>query len=251
MSKVTLPTENTSSKSWRREPDKIPVADLTARILREVDTANARVQTLRKAADQLYEIQFRKCQALSGLAEQVYAILKDRIGALLKTETFADLTCCENDVSHAGRGPRGFGKHVTIAIPHSDNCLAKVVLEFHLDDDLNYDNLILDYKLEIIPVYLKFEAKDRFVIPAELFSASATTTWIDDKIVEFVRLYFEIYFSEYYQIESIVHDPVLNISFPKAFASGTKTFDGTTYYLFTAESQKRFEDQPGSYVSNT
>lgn len=250
MSKVTLPNANETDKSWERESDISSTSSLAARILGEVDTAKDRVKTLRKAADQAYDIQSRKCQALGMLAEQAYAILKERIGALLKTEHFADLTFSEKEVSHAGMGPRGFGKHITIAIPHSDSCLAKVILDFHLDGDLGYDSLVLDYKLEIIPVYLKFKGKDQYTIPVNAFSINAATTWIDDKLVEFVRTYFEIYFSEYYQSKSIVHDPVLNINFPKAFASGVKSYNGTTYYLFTAESQKRFEDQPRFYVSN-
>ncbi|GAA4440187.1 hypothetical protein [Bremerella cremea] len=249
MADVSSALKSDSEACRRIEPAITPVSDLKARILSEVNEANARVQALREVADQTYATQDRKCRHLSVVAGQVKQILQERISGLLTMDAFQDLIISDKQTSHVGLGPRGFGKTTTIVVPRSDRCLAKVVLEFHVDGDFDYDKAVLDFKLEIVPVFLKFKANDRLSIPADAFSAGDATAWIDDKILVFVRAYFEIYFSEYYQSETIVHDPVLNISFPKAFAMGNKQYNGKTYYMLTEGSQQRFEDQPGSYVS--
>jgi hypothetical protein len=71
-----------------------------------------------------------------------------------------------------------------------------VELSFHLGHDGPVENAIIDYRLEILPIFIKFDSHDQLVIPIDNPSEDAIATWIDDKLVGFTRTYFEMYFTE-------------------------------------------------------
>ena len=182
------------------------------------------------------------------LAERVQAILQPRIEAFTKVNVFKDI---EHNVSLELRGPeaRGFhGRTTTLSVPSSDACSGKVELSFHLGHDGPIENAIMDYRLEILPIFIKFDSHDQLVIPIDNPNEDAIAAWIDDKLVGFTRTYFEMYFTEQYQKQSFEMDPVMNVRFPRAFAAGKKEYQGRTYHCYTEESLEAFEKTPSEYV---
>ena len=149
------------------------------------------------------------------------------------------------------RGPEGRGFHgrtITLSVPPSDACSGKVELSFRLGHDGPIENALMDYRLEILPIFIKFDSHDQLVIPIDNPSEDAIAAWIDDKLVGFTRTYFEMYFTEQYQKQSFEMDPVMNIRFPRAFAAGKKEYQGRTFHFYTKESLQAFEKAPSEYV---
>ena len=107
---------------------------------------------------------------------------------------------------------------------------------------------LIDYRLEILPIFIKFDSHDQLVIPIDNPDEGAVAAWIDDKLVAFTRTYFEMYFTEQYQKQSFEMDPVMNIRFPRAFAAGMKEYQGRTYHFYTKESLQAFGNSPSQYV---
>ena len=68
------------------------------------------------------------------------------------------------------RGPEGRGFHgrtTTLSVPSSDACSGKVELSFRLGHDGPIENAIMDYRLEILPIFIKFDSHDQLVIPID------------------------------------------------------------------------------------
>jgi YHS domain-containing protein len=166
----------------------------------------------------------------------------------MQLDVFKDVTQCVRVERRSGVG-RGFdGRTTTLSVPISDVCSGKVDLSFRLGHDGSIKNAILDYRLEILPIFIKFESHDQLFIPIDKPDEDAIAAWIDDKLVGFTRTYFEMYFTEQYQKQSFTRDPVINIRFPKAYAAGTKEYQGHTYHFYTEESLQAFETDPEEYV---
>ena len=106
----------------------------------------------------------------------------------------------------------------------------------------------MDYRLEILPIFIKFDSHDQLVIPIDNPCEDAIGAWIDDKLVGFTRTFFEMQFTDQYQKQSFEMDPVMNIRFPRAFAAGKTEYQGRTYHFYTEESFKAFENAPSAYV---
>jgi len=224
------------------------VDQLVQRLSAEVAGATERIHVLQTEAAKAFIGQEQRFMRFVALAERIHAILQPRIEAFTKVNVFKDI---EPNVSLELRGPeeRGFhGRTTTLSVPSSDACSGKVELSFHLGHDGPIENAIMDYRLEILPIFIKFDSHDQLVIPIDNPSEDAVAAWIDDKLVGFTRTYFEMYFTEQYQKQSFEMDPVMNVRFPRAFAAGRKEYQGHTYHFYTKESLEAFEKTPSEYV---
>ena len=224
------------------------VDQLVQRLSAEVAAATERVHVLQTEAAKAFVGQEQRFTRFVALTDRIHAILQPRIEAFTKVNVFKDI---EPNVSLELRGPEGRGFHgrtTTLSVPSSDACSGKVELSFHLGHDGPIENAIIDYRLEILPIFIKFDSHDQLVIPIDNPSEDAIAAWIDDKLVGFTRTYFEMYFTEQYQKQSFEMDPVMNVRFPRAFAAGRKEYQGHTYHFYTKESLEAFEKTPSEYV---
>ena len=223
-------------------------APLVERLAAEVAAATERIHSLQTEAARVFLGQERRFIRFVALADRIHAILQPRIEAFTKVNVFKDI---EQGVSLEQRGPEGRGFHgttTTLSVPSSDACSGKVELSFRVGHDGPIENAIMDYRLEILPIFIKFDSHDRLVIPIENPSEDAIAAWIDDKLVGFTRTYFEMYFTEQYQKKSFEMDPLMSIRFPRAFEAGNMEYQGRTYHFYTNESLQAFEKAPSDYV---
>ena len=221
---------------------------LVERLAAEVSAVTERIHSLQTEAAKVFLGQEQRFVRFIALTERIHAILQPRIEAFTNLNVFKDIV---QDVRLELRGPeeRGFhGRTTTLTVPSSDACPGKVELSFRLGHDGPIENAIMDYHLDILPIFIKFESHDQLVISIDNPSEDAIAEWIDDKLVGFTRTYFEMYFTEQYQKQSFEMDPVMNIRFPRAFAAGKKDYQGQTYYCYTQESFQEFEKAPSEYV---
>ncbi|MGD9126886.1 MAG: hypothetical protein PVH19_05850 [Planctomycetia bacterium] len=224
------------------------VDQLVQRLSAEVAAVTERVHQLQNKAAKGFLDQEQRFVHFIALADRIHVILQPRIEAFTKLNVFKNI---KQKVSLELRGPasRGFhGRTTTLSVPSSDVCSGKVELSFRLGHDGPIENAIMDYHLEILPIFIKFDSHDQLVIPIDKPNEDSIAAWINDKLVGFTQTYFEMYFTEQYQTESFVVDPVMNLRFPRAFAAGEKEYKEQTYYFYTDESLEAFEDAPSEYV---
>ena len=121
-------------------------------------------------------------------------------------------------------------------------------LSFRVGHDGHFENAVLDFRLQILPILITFDSDDQLVIPIDQPSDDAIAAWIDDKLVGFTQTYFQVYFHDEYQKSNLELDPVMKVQFPKTYATGKKEFQKRTYYFYTKESLERFVEDPSEYV---
>ena len=224
------------------------VDQLVERLSAEVAGATERIRVLQTEAAKAFVGQEQRVMRFVALTERIHALLQPRIEAFTEVDVFKDI---EQNVSLELRGPeeRGFhGRTTTLSVPSSDACSGKVELSFRLGHDGPIENAIMDYRLDILPIFIKFDSRAQLIIQIDNPSEDAIAAWIDDMLVGFTRTYFEMYFTEQYQNESFEMDPVMNVRFPRAFAAGKKEYQGRTYHFYTEESLRAFEKDPSEYV---
>ncbi len=194
--------------------------------------------------------QYRQMQAryrvFLDVSQQIRDALRLRVKTLGDALPGATPTVTRRDFGPAGRGFHGV--FVTFAIPRSERCPASIQLRLGLEAGPAVENLILSYDLEILPVFIEFERRDQLVLPLDPSSVEKAVDWFDRKASSFTQTYISMLFNPYYQKESEVSDVVLGMTFPRAFAAGRCEHQGTTYYFFTEDSQKAFEQDPSRYV---
>lgn len=134
--------------------------------------------------------------------------------------------------------------HVTAdrraAIFTFQSAVARFQLTFTAMTDEDVRHLVLDYSLDVLPILMKFEKNAQLVLPLDDIDPAAVGGWIDDRIIDAVRVYFDIHRNANYLKGHLVRDPVANIEFPKYAAAATLDWKGKTYYFIGDETRAEF-----------
>lgn len=121
--------------------------------------------------------------------------------------------------------------------------LAQVKLKFTASTDLDVEKLVLAYHLEIIPVYMSFKNHDQIEFPLNAIDEEVATTWVDDRLLDFVQTYFSIGENAHYLKDQMVEDPIAHVRFPKVAAASSLVAGGKTYYFIDDEMRQQFEKE--------
>lgn len=224
------------------------VDSFVERLAAEVSTASERVRSLQANAAEVFAGQQERSMRFVAVADRIHSILLSRLDAFTQVDVFKDV---RQIVSQGGQGldVRGFhGRTTTLSIPFSADCPAKVQLSFRLGHDGPVENALMDYRLEILPIFFRFDSHDQLMIPINDLDEDAIAGWVEDKLVGFTQSFFELSFHKQYQQKHMETDPVMNIRFPKAYAAGKQEYQGRTYSFYTNESLQAFEKEPSAYV---
>src|SRR3990172_4588030 len=155
------------------------IDQLVQRLSAEAAAATERVRVLQTEAAKAFIGQEQRFMRFVALADRIHAILQPRIEAFTKLNVFKDI---EQSVSLELRGPeeRGFhGRTTLLSVPSSGAVSGKVALSFRLGHDGPIENAIMDYRLEIVPIFIKFESHDQLVIAIDTPNEGAIAAWID------------------------------------------------------------------------
>ena len=134
------------------------VNQLVQRLSGEVNAARERLNSLQTEATQVFHGREERFRRFVALADRIRAIFEPRIDALAAVNEFKDI---KKSTSLERQGPEGLGLHeetTTLAIPYSEESPAKVVLSFRVTHDVAIENAVIEYGLEILPVYIKFDS---------------------------------------------------------------------------------------------
>lgn len=123
--------------------------------------------------------------------------------------------------------------------------LARIRLRLSAATDHDVRRLILNYDLEIIPVFIQFDSHKQAEWPVEAIDRQDVAAWIDDRIVDFVKTYLSLHTNEHYLKDHMVEDPIAAVRFPKYAAAATAERSGKTYYFISEETRREFEAKHG------
>lgn len=141
------------------------------------------------------------------------------------------------------------GREILLNFQKTPTALATIRLRLRMTHDEEIRHLVLEYDLEILPVYIEFERTSRLEIPLEEATDQKVAAWLDERLMAFVSTYLSMEFSRQYQRPNMVIDPVAEIQFPKLFATGTCERAGQTYHFISKETQQAFQAQPELYLA--
>ena len=144
-----------------------------------------------------------------------------------------------------------FGEKVKV-VPHVEtdrrqakftftSSLAQIMLTFTATTDFDVRNLVLEYSLMINPVLMTFPGHSRREQPFEQVDPRAIGAWLDDRIIEFTRIYLSLHENEHYLQGHMVEDPVAHVRFPDFAAEATLERDGKTLHFIASETREQFE----------
>lgn len=224
------------------------VEALEQRLSAEVDAAIERVHLVQAEAAKAFVSEEQRFTRFNTVADRIHEILLPRLAAFSTLPVFKHIT---QTVALEPRVPegRGFqGRTTTLTVPYSDECPARMELTFRVGHDRAMKHVVLDYQLKIHPVLMTFDDQDNLVIQLKSPNEEAISAWINDRLVDFTRIYFEVYFDDEYQKKSLELDPVMNIRFPRALSVGTREFRSHTYYFYTEDSIQLFDSNAAEYL---
>ncbi len=248
MSTTALVTSHPESSSQMAFSATSSVDQLVQRLSAEVDAAEERVRSLQIEAAKIFVGQEQRMMRFAAAADRIHAILLPRLEAFTNVKVFQDI---KKGVTEELRGPEGRGFHgrtTTLTAPYCNKRPAPMEFSFRVGHDGPMINAVIDYRLQILPIFVEFESHDQLVIPIDDPGEESIAAWIDDKLVGFAKTYFEVYFNDEYQKKSLEMDPVMSIRFPRALAVGTREYQSRTYHFYTEESFRLFDKDPSEYI---
>jgi YHS domain-containing protein len=208
------------------------MADMTSflkRLDEQVDAARSRAEQKQAELQQAYEGRKARYQTFLKVMQDLQGVAPERLDKLAERCKF-EATPTE--------GPDGKSVLLNFQTP-----VARVRLRLSATHDDDLRNLVLGYDLEILPIFVKYNPHAELAIPLDKVDRSTVENWLDDRLIEFAQTYVTIHFTDQYQKDHMVTDPVANVRFPKIFAQSTLEKQGETYYFISNQTRREFEEK--------
>ena len=225
--------------------------ELADRLIALIDNAEARVQALQKQAASEFTRRQERLAQFAATRTRVNRIINDRLGVLMSQSQFNDAQFTYSDGVGCTAAAKRNGSTTTVTFPTSAARQKRMEFSFDVFHDSDVENAVVEYRLEILPVFVKFVSYDQLAISIDGPTDSDVVAWVDAKLVGFVETYFHVFFHPEYQKPHLVTDPVMGIPFPKVMAAGIGQVDGRTLHFFTEESCRQFNEDPSYYLNTS
>jgi YHS domain-containing protein len=131
---------------------------------------------------------------------------------------------------------------------HTPRFPATVNLEMGITRDGDATTLVVQYKLEIRPIFFPCDSADEVQLALDTVSEEAVAAWVEEKVVAFVETYLQLETMEQYQEDNLVVDPVCGMRVNRRDAPASMQFHGQTYFFCLEECQKKFAENPERYL---
>lgn len=183
--------------------------------------------------EQLRELQERgkRLQQLEGVFQRLAEAWKPRLDILL--QKFGDRVQVTPRLTASSR-------EATFTFASKQ---FRVRLRFSASADRDVSKVILGYDLEIIPVLFRYQPHAELEFPLGAVDEEAAGRWVDDRIVDFVRVYLSMGEDEFYSPQHMVEDPVAHVRFPDFAAGATLEWQGQRHYFISEETRQEFARQ--------
>lgn len=205
------------------------IEDLRARIDSEFTASDKRLAALQQRAVDEYEGRQSRLKTFGEVCERLQEVWRPRF-ELLKGK-FGENVKVTPSISREARR----------AVLDIVSPLAHVKLEFRAATDTDVRKLVLQYDLEILPIFIEFQGHAEAEFPLEAVDDAAVGKWFDDRIVDFVKTYLSLADNQHYLKDHMVTDPVAKVSFPRFAAADSVTDGKTTFYFISHKTCDEFK----------
>jgi YHS domain-containing protein len=202
---------------------------LMERIDSEFAAAENRVNQLKSQQSEIFHGRQERLEVFEQNLEQLREIWEPRLSALAKK--FGERVDVKPQIE-PGRRSAKFAFH-------SD--LASIDLQFGVSPDADVRKLIFSYDLSILPILMKFDSHDEIEFPLNEVDEASLGQWMDDRIIDFVKIYLSLHENKYYLKGHMVEDPIVHVQFPKYAAGATLKEKGKTIYFVSDASLQEYQ----------
>jgi YHS domain-containing protein len=212
---------------------------LASRLDAEFEAAREHIRGMHAESVRISVITHTRFMAFTRLRERVNDLVAPRLEQLHERLPGADTASV----------PSPHGDTVSLRLASG---AAKITLALSLSHDGSLGKAFLDYDLEILPVFIRFDRHARLEIPLDSAECDdgEIARWLDDRIVGFVHTYREMQFVGQYRGGDTVTDPVARISFQRVFAQSSLEHGGKTYHFLSEQTRREFEEGPAPYTGH-
>lgn len=211
------------------------LSSLLSRIEAQVATARQQAQLTMQDAEAAYERRRIGYEKFLVVVDRIRELAKPRLQALAEHFKF-DANPMQNEHKQG----------VELAF---QTAMATVKLKLTASHDTDVEKLIVDYDLQILPIFIKFEPHARFETSLTAVDEAAFEAWLDDRLVDFTKTYLEIHSNSYYQKDHLTTDPVAQIQFPKIYAQATLEQNGKKLYFISEKTRDEFVQQDATKLA--
>ena len=100
---------------------------------------------------------------------------------------------------------------------------ASTKLSFFVSPDAGFENVLVTYDLEILPIYFRFQGHDQLAVPLDGVPAACVADWIDAKLLGFVDAYVRTQTVKQYQLTGPFPESSSNPRLPNAVGEATES----------------------------
>lgn len=126
-----------------------------------------------------------------------------------------------------------------------DTDLATVTLTLTVSANSDITSLILDYDLQILPVFFEFERHARLEMPMGQIDRDALADWLDNRLLDCVKTYLSLQDNAYYVKRALVEDPMTGAQFRRSEAGAKLAQAGHVLYFESDESMEQYKKKLG------
>lgn len=131
---------------------------------------------------------------------------------------------------------------------HTDRFPASTELEFAVQPDERMEQIVISYRLGILPVFVSFKGQDQLAMPLQKIDHRLAAAWVEERLVEFVDTYLQLETAKQYQDENVETDPVCGMAVNRNWAAAQMEYEGRTYYFCLEECRRRFAEAPRRFA---
>jgi YHS domain-containing protein len=203
------------------------ISTFLKRLDEQVAQARTRVEQKQTEMQKAYESRSERQQAFLRVLEDLRGVARVRLEELGEHCKFEARPTDDAD-----------GRSVLL---NFQTPVARVRLRLSATHDTEIRSLVLSYDLEILPIFVKYNPHAEVEIPLEKVDRAKVEAWLDDRLIEFTQTYVTIHFTDQYNQDHMVTDPVANVRFPKVFAQSKLEQGGKTFYFISEQTRLDFE----------
>jgi YHS domain-containing protein len=145
--------------------------------------------------------------------------------------------------------PSGSPFHCTCRLRHCDRFPATGELRLILSHDERIENLLVIYRLEILPIFFSFAGHDQVAFPLADTDEALVAAWVEDRLIGFVETYLRVGKADQYQAENLVVDPVCGMRINRLYAAPPVEVHGRKFYFCTELCRRQFIQDPERYAA--
>jgi len=135
-----------------------------------------------------------------------------------------------------------------VALNRAGCYAATISLEMGIQYDQKTKNLLVNYRLRIIPILMDYRGQDSLVLPLDAVDDTRVASFVEEKLVECVQTYLKLQDIPAYRKSIFRRDPVCGMVIQSDGVISV-VHDGKMCFFCSEVCRSRFLEQPSRYVA--